>query len=427
MATGSDGDPARSSPSSRSSPCWPSRSAIAIPASQVNLGLSRPRRRRPGHAPRHDHDGATPRPTPCATWPPSTRTPSPPTAPAAARGDQPLPPRLEDGAKVFDLDRRGHRLAHPARPPGRGLRGQRPGPRPRLRVTQGDRVRVNVRNNLPEPTSIHWHGLILPNAMDGAADITQPPIAPGATFTYEFTAAQQGSYFYHSHAAADRQQALGLYGALIVDPADPAVDAALRLPARGGRPAAGMAAPRRVHLPGHAHGRRHAELLHHQRQGLPGHRNHPHARRRAAAGAVHRHPQHRSCTRCTSTADRSAIVQTDGEPVPPAAQLLKDTVNVGPGERYDVIWEARQPGKWLLHCHIPHHTTNNNVEEARRRRPDGRHQRHPLTTRALIRTLCWAHVRRHFVRAGDATPPSSHTGPTGGWTGSRPCTPPTMS
>ena len=56
------------------------------------------------------------------------------------------------------------------------------------------------------------------------------------------------------------------------------------------------------------------------------------------------------------------IVATDGSPVPEAAQLTKDTVNVGPGERYDVIWTAREPGKWLLHCHIPHHITNNNVE-----------------------------------------------------------------
>jgi FtsP/CotA-like multicopper oxidase with cupredoxin domain len=57
------------------------------------------------------------------------------------------------------------------------------------------------------------------------------------------------------------------------------------------------------------------------------------------------------------------IVQTDGYPVPEAAQLVKDTVNVGPGERYDVIWEAREPGKWLLHCHIAHHTTNDNREQ----------------------------------------------------------------
>ena len=56
-------------------------------------------------------------------------------------------------------------------------------------------------------------------------------------------------------------------------------------------------------------------------------------------------------------------MQTDGEPVPPTAQILKDTVNVGPGERYDVIRQAREPGRWLLDCHIPHHTTNDNVEE----------------------------------------------------------------
>jgi len=57
------------------------------------------------------------------------------------------------------------------------------------------------------------------------------------------------------------------------------------------------------------------------------------------------------------------IVATDGTPVPEAARITKDTVNVGPGERHDVIWTAREPGKWLIHCHIPHHTTNNNVEE----------------------------------------------------------------
>lgn len=56
------------------------------------------------------------------------------------------------------------------------------------------------------------------------------------------------------------------------------------------------------------------------------------------------------------------IVETDGNPVPPAAQVLKDTVLVGAGERYDVIWTAREPGRWLLHCHINHHITNDNVE-----------------------------------------------------------------
>ncbi len=57
------------------------------------------------------------------------------------------------------------------------------------------------------------------------------------------------------------------------------------------------------------------------------------------------------------------IVATDGTPIQPSAQIEKDTVNVAPGERYDVLWTARNPGRWLVHCHIPHHTTNNNVEE----------------------------------------------------------------
>jgi len=68
---------------------------------------------------------------------------------------------------------------------------------------------------------VHWHGLVVPNPMDGPADITQRPIQPGETFTYEFTARQAGTFFYHSHDNADRQQALGLYGALIIDPAGP--------------------------------------------------------------------------------------------------------------------------------------------------------------------------------------------------------------
>jgi FtsP/CotA-like multicopper oxidase with cupredoxin domain len=95
-------------------------------------------------------------------------------------------------------------------------------PGPRIRVTEGDRVRFIVTNRLPEPTTVHWHGLILPNAMDGPAEITQAPIPPGGSFTYEFTTQQTGTFFYHSHSDVDRQQALGLYGALIIDPADPA-------------------------------------------------------------------------------------------------------------------------------------------------------------------------------------------------------------
>src|SRR5829696_8215682 len=94
-------------------------------------------------------------------------------------------------------------------------------PGPRIRVTEGDRIRINVTNHLSESTTIHWHGLILPNAMDGVAEVTQDPIEPGQSFSYEFTTQQRGTYFYHTHREPDRQQALGMYGALIIDPKEP--------------------------------------------------------------------------------------------------------------------------------------------------------------------------------------------------------------
>jgi FtsP/CotA-like multicopper oxidase with cupredoxin domain len=96
--------------------------------------------------------------------------------------------------------------------------------------------------------------MILPNRMDGAADVTQKPIEPGETFAYEFTAGQAGTYFYHSHKEPDRQQGLGMYGALIVDPKDPARDAAYGYDEEMVVPAAGVAREGRLHLPGHDHG-----------------------------------------------------------------------------------------------------------------------------------------------------------------------------
>jgi len=143
------------------------------------------------------------------------------TAPADARGDQPLQPRLDNGVKVFDLTTAIIRwnILPDRQVLAYAVNRQVPGPR--IRVTEGDRVRMIVTNRLPDPTTIHWHGLTLPNGMDGAGDVTQPPIAPGASFTYEFTVEQAGSYFYHSHTNPDRQQGLGLYGALLVDPKDP--------------------------------------------------------------------------------------------------------------------------------------------------------------------------------------------------------------
>jgi len=91
-------------------------------------------------------------------------------------------------------------------------------PGPELRVTQGDRVRVTLVNHLPDSTSIHWHGIDVPDAMDGVAGITQDAVPPGGSYVYEFVADQVGTYWYHSHQDASNQLPRGLYGAIVVDP-----------------------------------------------------------------------------------------------------------------------------------------------------------------------------------------------------------------
>jgi FtsP/CotA-like multicopper oxidase with cupredoxin domain len=87
---------------------------------------------------------------------------------------------------------------------------------PEIRVTEGDRVRVTVTNELPDPTTVHWHGLPVPNAMDGVPGVTQAPIAPGNRFVYEFMAQPSGTFWYHPHVA--HQLDRGLVGPLIIEP-----------------------------------------------------------------------------------------------------------------------------------------------------------------------------------------------------------------
>lgn len=97
--------------------------------------------------------------------------------------------------------------------------GQAPGPV--LRARQGERLRIRVDNALDEPTAVHWHGLRIPVDMDGVPGISQAPIAPGQSFTYDFTVPDAGTYWYHSHVSTSEQIGRGLHGALIVDEAQP--------------------------------------------------------------------------------------------------------------------------------------------------------------------------------------------------------------
>lgn len=98
--------------------------------------------------------------------------------------------------------------------------GQVPGPMIRVRV--GDTLRVNFKNELPQPTTVHWHGIRLPNGMDGVPGVTQPAIPPGGSFVYEFTARDPGTFWYHPHVRGSEQLGRGLYGVLIVEEAQPA-------------------------------------------------------------------------------------------------------------------------------------------------------------------------------------------------------------
>jgi FtsP/CotA-like multicopper oxidase with cupredoxin domain len=275
------------------------------------------------------------------------------------RGDRDLPARIEGDVRVFDLDTSVIRwtILPGITVDAYAFNGQIPGPR--LRFRQGDRVRINVTNHLPETTTVHWHGLVLPNVMDGPAHITQAPIENGQRYRYEFTATQSGTYFYHSHDHVDRQQALGLYGAMLIEPreVDPGLQAdheytlllqewllreGLTYPAM---PMEG-AMPNYFTINGRAYPStdtirmRVGETL---KVRFIGSNN----------GFIH--PMH-------IHGGPFQVVAKDGQTLQPSARYFADTVNVGPGERYDVIWRALRPGKWLIHCHIGHHATNNNVE-----------------------------------------------------------------
>lgn len=139
-------------------------------------------------------------------------------AKTAGLGNQVFAPKLVDGVKVFELTAKkiqwetepGHFVE------AWSYNDQVPGPQ--IRVAEGDRVRVILHNEVPESTVIHFHGLELPNAMDGVPYITQPPVKPGKSFTYEFVVPNAGSHMYHSHHDSAKQVGLGLLGAFIVEP-----------------------------------------------------------------------------------------------------------------------------------------------------------------------------------------------------------------
>lgn len=272
-------------------------------------------------------------------------------------GLQVLPYINDNGTKVF------HLTAAPIQWPileettvtAWAYNGMVPGPL--IRVTNGDKVRILVKNDLSEPTTIHWHGIQVPNNMDGIPGETQNPIQPGETFTYEFVAKPAGTYWYHSHFDSDKQISVGLSGAFVIDPpggvaSKPDIDKVLMLnewrvidgQTYAAMPATGMDG-NFFTINGKAYPE--TESI----EAKVGQK----IRLRFVGSGQMIHPMHLH-------GFPFKIVATDGNDVPVGAQWTKDVVSVAPGERYDIEFIPDRPGKWMLHCHIPHHTTNDHHE-----------------------------------------------------------------
>ncbi len=129
-----------------------------------------------------------------------------------------LPPRIRHGVKEFHLvaEEVDHEFAPGSRAKCWGYNGSTPGPT--IEAVEGDRVRIYLTNHLPEHTSMHWHGLLLPSGMDGVGGLSQPHIKPGETYVYEFTLQQHGTQMYHPHADEMVQMAVGMMGMFIIHP-----------------------------------------------------------------------------------------------------------------------------------------------------------------------------------------------------------------
>ena len=226
-------------------------------------------------------------------------------------------------------------------------------PGPELRVREGDTVRVTLINALPEATTIHWHGVPVPNAMDGVPGVTSPGVAAGGRFTYEFTAPAAGTYWYHPHANSAAQIARGLYGALIVEPEKPEYDRdfTLIVGEMGGMTMGGG-----MGMGGGMNGgmMNADNLLINGKTGTAI----PALRIRLGERVLFRfinsgnmlHPMHLHGMHWTVTA-------TDGFDLD--VRYRKDTLPVAPGERYDALLVANSKGTWMLHCHNLDHTGRN--------------------------------------------------------------------
>jgi FtsP/CotA-like multicopper oxidase with cupredoxin domain len=261
------------------------------------------------------------------------------------RGNQPIQPVMDGGVKVFSLTASvvQWEIIPGVFSEAWAYNGQVPGPV--IRVGEGDRVRVTIKNQLPDSTVIHFHGPELPNSMDGVPDVTQPAIPVGGSFTYEFKATPAGTYIYHTHQNSAVQEPKGLMGALIIDPAPGSAEAVRD--AKFDRDYLQVLGEFGGYFIMNGHSFPATDVM----EAKVGER----VRIRLINAGQAAHPMHLH-------GYHFKVIGTDGRPLPEGAIYLKDTLNISPGERYDIEFVADNPGVWVFHCHILSHVTNQGVD-----------------------------------------------------------------
>jgi len=294
-----------------------------------------------------------PKPQPKRTAPPaaaeSSEAPRGIALPVVTPDLPSLPYKVENGVKVFNL------IAEPVKRqivPFKmmdvwGYNGTCPGPA--IQVNQGDRVRIVFENRLPESTTIHWHGLEVPIEMDGVPYISQPPVPPGGRFIYEFTLNQEGTYFYHSHGAM--QEMMGLIGMFIIHPKKPylpKVDHDFGIILQGWAVLPNNTVPNTAGM----------EFNWLTFNGVSSPATTPMLARQGSRVRIRivnlgmdHHPIHLH-------GNQFYITGTEGGRAPESTRYPTNTVLVGVAQAKAVEFDARYPGDWMLHCHLPHHMMN---------------------------------------------------------------------
>jgi FtsP/CotA-like multicopper oxidase with cupredoxin domain len=263
-----------------------------------------------------------------------------------------LPWRMNQGVKEF------HLVAEPVVreiAPGMkanlwGYNGQSPGPT--LECVEGDRVRIFVTNKLPEHTTIHWHGVLVPNGMDGVGGLTQPAIQPGKTFVYEFDMVKSGTFMYHPHADEMTQMAMGMMGAIVVHPKNPdfmRVDRDYVFLLNAYDIAPGSATPK-------VNTMLDFNLWTFNSRAFPGidplvARTGERVRIRIGNLTMTNHPIHLH-------GSSFEVSCTDGGWVPPSARWPEVTTDIAVGQMRAIDFRPMYPGDWAFHCHKSHHTMN---------------------------------------------------------------------